>query len=158
LSTAKQYFEQIGLRFVSGPYIPEQYFSAIGSDVTKPARCEHCYELRLSATAAAAAELAAYLARRMGRWGAEHLGVVPGWREDLRYWSVHSGLDHGLRVAMAATLERTLGPVWLPEEAAFWERAYHEVLPAVVRDVLGGRKPPPDFAYWLVTHLRQLRD
>ncbi|RJQ56165.1 MAG: hypothetical protein C4521_00855 [Actinobacteria bacterium] len=57
LSTAKQYFEQIGLRFVSGPYIPEQYFSAIGSDVTKPARCEHCYELRLSATAAAAAEL-----------------------------------------------------------------------------------------------------
>lgn len=57
LSTAKSFCEEQGARFISGPHDPEQYFHAIGSSRVKPARCGHCYSLRLSAVASAAAEL-----------------------------------------------------------------------------------------------------
>lgn len=57
LSSAKSLCESEEVRFLTGPYEPEQYFHAIGDDESKPARCAHCYELRLSATAAAATEL-----------------------------------------------------------------------------------------------------
>lgn len=57
LSAAKQYCESAGLRFVCGPYTPEEYSSAIAADKRKPRRCEHCYALRLNAAAKAAGKL-----------------------------------------------------------------------------------------------------
>lgn len=57
LSTAKQYASGLGIRFITGPYDPEQYFRAVAVDEAKPNRCAHCYSLRLSAAASAAQEL-----------------------------------------------------------------------------------------------------
>ncbi len=57
LATAKGYLQSLGLRFVSAPYVPLQYSNALGTLEKKPERCLRCYSLRLTATAAVAAEL-----------------------------------------------------------------------------------------------------
>jgi len=78
----------------------------------------------------------------MGRWGAEHLGVIPAYRHDLALWALESGLPPALRSAITESLGRALEPLPGAKEAAFWDRAYHEVLvPALVKG-LASRLPP----------------
>lgn len=105
--------------------------------------------------AAAAARLAAYLARRMGRWGAEHLGVVPAYRDDLVFWALESGLTLDLRVAMTRNLDRTLGPLLLSDEADFWEQAYLQALVPMLVKALP-RALPADLGARLRTELEKV--
>lgn len=105
--------------------------------------------------AAAAAQLAAYLARRMGRWGAEHLGVIPAYRTDLALWALESGLPASLRVAITGNLGRALEPLAGGGEAAFWDRAYDEVLvPGLVKALTSPL--PPDLGETLRQKLLEL--
>ena len=80
-----------------------------------------------------AQRLAAYLAKHMGRWGAEKLGVIPALESDLTRWSLASELPLALRSAMIRDLERELPPLKTVEERQQGEAIWSEqVLPAML--------------------------
>ena len=67
--------------------------------------------------------------------------MIPAYRRDHAVWALESGLPPALRAAITESLGRALEPLPGAKDAAFWDRAYHEVLvPALVR-ALAARLP-----------------